>query len=346
MRKTVFFLPIVFLVACLLFGPNSHEVLAQSNELKFQSPYPPAHVTVKKAFEPWFDTLAQKSDGNLKVIFFPPRAIVKENETFEGAEAGLVDIGASMCGRNPGKFPLHSIAELPLLFPSSAVGSQVVWRTLKQFPEMQREFKGVNPLWQWTSATAQIMTTKKQVKTLEDLKGLKIIGYTPMMLETIKALGGNPLQISPLDAYLSLERGMADGIIMSYAGGRSLKLHESCKYIAEIDVLTITFYAVMSPMTYGGLSANLKKVIDGTTGLEMSRACGLALDNGSQEAAKWLREQGTEIYVVPQDERERWLAAVKPVYESHIKKLENQGLKKAAAILEMTTNLTRELSAQ
>ena len=139
---------------------------------------------------------------------------------------------------------------------------------------------------------------------------------------------------------------MAGGIIMSYAGGRALKVHESCKYIAEIDVLTITFYAVMSPMTYESLSADLRKMIDETTGLKMSRACGLALDTGSQGAAQWLREQGTDIYIVPPEERQRWLIAVKPVYDNHIKKLEDQGQGKARAILEKTKSLIQELSSK
>jgi TRAP-type C4-dicarboxylate transport system substrate-binding protein len=139
---------------------------------------------------------------------------------------------------------------------------------------------------------------------------------------------------------------MADGIIMSYAGGRALKLQESCKFIAEVDVLTISFYAVMSPVAYDALPKDLKKIIDDTTGLEMSRNCGVALDDGSREAAQWLGQQGTQIHVVPKEERQRWLTAVKPVYENHIKKLEGQGMGDAASILKATIELTQKLSAQ
>lgn len=346
MRRSVFWFMIGVLALCRLIASVGDNALAESIELKFQSPYPPAHATVKKAFVPWSEAVAGQSGGKLSVVFFPPRAIVKENETIEGAEAGLVDIGASMSGRNPGRFPLHSIAELPLLFPTAEIGSRVTWQTYQQFPELQEEFKGVKTLWLWTSATAQILTTKKPVKAPEDLKGLKIIGYTPMMLETIKALGGNPLQIAPMDAYLSLERGMADGIIMSYAGARSLKLNESCKFATEVDVLTITFYAVMSPPAYDSLSADLKKIIDDTTGLKMSQACGVSLDEGSREDAQWLSQQGMEIFVVPKQERKRWLDAVKPVYDTHIKNLEEQGLKTAGAILSATQAMSNDLSSK
>ena len=61
MRRTVFFTMISMLVGCLLLATANREATAQSYELKFQSPYPPAHVTVKKAFEPWFETVAQKA---------------------------------------------------------------------------------------------------------------------------------------------------------------------------------------------------------------------------------------------------------------------------------------------
>ena len=328
-----------------LVGTGANPALAgATRELKFQSTYPPPHVTVKKAFEPWFKEVGEKSGGALEVVFFPPRAIVKENETFEGAEAGLVDIGTSMCGRNPGKFPLHSIAELPLLFPTAEVASKVIYNSFEEIPELKKEFEGVKMLWQWSSSTAHLLTTKKQVKKMEDLKGLKIIGYTPMMLETIKALGANPLQIPPLDAYLALERGMADGIIMSFAGARSLKLNESCKYAAKADVLTITFYSVMSPITYDGLTADQKKVVDETTGLKMAARCGLALDKGDAAAGQWLKQQGLDIYVIPQSEKARWLKAVQPIYDRLISNLESKGYSSARRVLEATRTMVAQMS--
>jgi len=342
--KRSFFVTILGLVACLFLLTIFAGKDARANELKFQSTYPESHVVVKNAFEPWFKKVDSNSNGQLKIIFFPPGALAKDNETFGGAEHGIIDIGTSMCGRNPGKFPLHSVAELPLLFPNAKVASQAIMKSYLQLPELQKEFKDVKILWQWTSSTAHILTTKKQIKVMEDLKGLKIIGYTPMMLETIKALGANPIQVSPTDAYLALERGMADGIVMSFAGALSLKLNEPCKFAAKSDLLTISFYSVMSPVTYQGLSADEKKIIDDTTGLQMASNCGAALDSGDEKDGQWLMEKGMTIYSVPNTEKERWLKSVQPIYEKELKSLEDKGYKTARKVLETLRSLSSELA--
>jgi len=339
MKKMIVGFVAVLIAGCGLFGRVAY---GAEIELKFQSTYPPAHEVVKGAFEPWFKKLEEQSKGRLKVHFFAPRAIVKENETFEGAEAGLVDIGTSMPGRNPGKFPLTEMTELPFLFPSAEIGSRVTWRLFEQFPEWQKEFKGAKVLWLWVSATAHIATTKKPIKTLEDLKGMKIIGYSPAMMDTIRALGANPLQVSPIDAYLALQRGMADGIVMSHAGNKSLKLFEATKYVTEAHALVIPFYSVMNEKKFENLPSDLKKLIENTSGAEMAKACGKALDEGDREAGEALKKDGVNIFVLPNDEKAKWAKAVHPLYEDWFKKMETRGHKDARKMFDASQQMIKE----
>ena len=343
MKKMIVGFVAVLIAACGLFSGAAD---GAEIELKFQSTYPPAHEVVKGAFEPWFKRLEEQSKGRLKVHFFPPRAIVKENETFEGAEAGLVDIGTSMPGRNPGKFPLVELTELPFIFPSAQIGSLVTWKLFEHYPEWQKEFKGAKVLWLWVSATAHIATTKKPVKTLEDLKGMKIIGYTPAMMETIRALGANPLQISPIDAYLALQRGMADGIVMSHAGNKSLKLFESTKFITEANALVIPFYSVMNEKKFESLPSELKKLIGETTGSEMAKECGKTLDVGDREAGEALKKDGVDIFVLSEKEKERWVNAVSPLYQDWFKRMETKGYKNARQMFDTSKQMIKELSGK
>ncbi len=343
---------IVLSIASLCVGLNLFNfapqtaIAAEKKELSFQSNYPPMHPTVKFAFQPWMKSVEEKSGGKLKINFFPPKAIVKETELFDSIEGGLLDIGSTRFGSNPGKFQISTITELPLLFPSSLTGAKAVWKLYEKYPEMKNEFKGVRLLWIWNSATAQLMTTKKAVKTLEDMKGLKIIGYTPTMLETIKALGANPVHLSPLNSYLALQRGMADGIIISYPGARALKLHEACKYAAESDILTISFYAIMNPKAYDNLSADMKKIINDTTGLKMGTTCSKALDRGSVKSLEFLKAKGMTIYTLPTVEKQRWFKAVQPVHDNLIKKLIGQGYNQAPDVLKTLQTLTAEMSGK
>jgi TRAP-type C4-dicarboxylate transport system substrate-binding protein len=341
MKRVLVASAVVWFIGGLIFF---HETAIGSEkfELKFQSTYPPPHETVKRAFEPWFKATKEQSQGRINIQFFPPRAIVKENETFEGTEAGLVDIGTSMPGRNPGKFPLIELTELPFIFPSSKVGSQVTWRLFERFPEWQNEFKGVRVLWLWVSATAHVATTKKPVRSLDDLKGMKIIGYTPMMMETVRALGANPIQISPIDAYLALQRGMADGIIMSHAGNRSLKLFEATRFITEINALVIPFYSVMNEKKFNNLPPDLRKIVEETTSINMAYACGRSLDEGDEDAGEAIKKEGVIIHVLADSERERWAKAVSPLHEEWIRKMESKGYKNVKEMFNVTRELIKE----
>jgi TRAP-type C4-dicarboxylate transport system substrate-binding protein len=334
------------LLACSLLvsglGQNLVYGADKEVELKFQSVYFDAHSGSKYAFRPWIDRVHNLSGGKLRVVSFPPNTIVQFKETFDGAKSGLVDIGSSLCGQNPGKFPLSDSLEMPFLFPSATAGSVIQWELFQRYPEWQEEFKGTKVLWLWMSAPLHIFTTKKPVRTLEDMKGMKMIGYTPMMLETIRALGASAVQIAPPEAYLALERGMADGVVMAYPGAASLKIFEVAKYAAEANLHLAPFYAVMNEKKYNELPSDLKKVIDETTGVNMSRACGEALDRGDSEDAQLIKEKGVNIYIVPRKEKERWIEAVMPLREEVLKKTEAKGYKNTREIINAATKLAEK----
>ena len=71
-----------------------------------------------------------------------------------------------------------------------------------------------------------ISTVKKPVKTLEDLKGLKIRA-TGRPADILKAVGGTPVGVEMADMYDGLQRGVVDGVLSSMEVQKGWKVERS-----------------------------------------------------------------------------------------------------------------------
>ncbi len=204
----------------------------------------------------------------------------------------------------------------------------------KKYPEFQNEFKEVKILWLWASATYQLHTTKKQVKTLDDLKGMKIIAWNRVSVEILNALGANPIQAPPTDSYLALERGMADGVLCPLAPIISFKISDAAKYTTVCDLFLNGFWAGMSHDTWNNLSPKAQEAFEKTTGEAMAKQSGLTLDQGAVNDAEKLSGKGHTFYVLPAAERQAWMKATSGLLDKWVKDMEAKGYKNARAIME------------
>jgi TRAP-type C4-dicarboxylate transport system substrate-binding protein len=280
------------------------------------------------------------------IHFFNPNTLCPAKEVYASTVAGAVDMGASPIHWVHGKFPLSEAVQLPFLFNGSEAGSLTIWELYKRFPEWRDEYKEIKVLWQWTSALIQLHTRKKLVRTLEDLPGMRIITWNPQENGMVKALGANPVEGKPMDTYLALERGLADGVVCPIAPMRSFKITDATKYHTIINLMVAGFWAGMNPGKWNSLSPDLKKILEDTTGDKMAQISGKTLDEGSINDAKWMKDQGHSFYVLPANEKNRWRERVENVDDEWLKKMETKGYKTAKKVYETTVSLGKEYSAK
>ena len=347
MKKAFWISTLSILAGCFLLSgflgiPTFAAKEAKTYELSFTSDYMDKHPTVRNAFQPWAKLVEERSRGRVKITYFNPNTLAPAKDAYDSTVSGVIDIGAGYCGLNPGKFPLNEAMELPMIVPSSEAGSLLTWALYNRFPDWRQEYKDVKMLWQWASATYQLHTTKKSVQTLEDLKGLKIIGWSPLLLEMMRALGANALQISPTDTYLALQRGMADGVICPLAPVRSYKISDATKYHTIVDLNVGPFWAGMNADVWKSLPSDLQRIIGETTGVDLARESGKTLDQGAAEDSKWLKAQGHTFYVLPDSEKAKWLEQLNYLPKEWVKKMEGKGYTNAGEIFETAVQLGKE----
>jgi TRAP-type transport system periplasmic protein len=317
---------------------------ADKFELKFACEYVDKHPTSINAFIPWIKQMNEKSQGRLSIAFYNPNAIAPSTQVFPSTVAGAVDIGASGTIWVPGKFNLSEVVEMPFLFNGAESASITMWELYKRFPEWKEEFKEVKMLWLWASALFQLHTVKKPVRTLEDLKGLKIISWSASSNNLLRALGANPVDGKPVDTYLALERGMADGVLCPLAPLRSFKISDAAKHHTVIDVFASGFWGGMNQAKWNSLPPDLQKMIEESTGDKMAQLAGKTLDEGAIQDSKWMKENKHSFYVLSPAEKEKWRERLKPLTEEWLKKMEGKGYKNVREIYATAVSLGKQYS--
>src|SRR5499427_341844 len=184
----------------------------------------PAH-----ALYPWVKQVEEATKGRLKIDVYPSQTLIKGVDMWKGVRSGIADIGWCVQGYWPEQTPLSDVMSLPFLpITSAEKGSEALWKLYEKFPAMQKEFSEIQPLVLYTSSP-NLLVVKKQVKTLEDFKGLKfrVLGGPPT--EMAKALGAVPTLIPMPDVYQSLDKGVVDGAAAPWEAIQAFRLYEVAK---------------------------------------------------------------------------------------------------------------------
>ena len=293
-------------------------------ELKFASWVSPVHGHHTQVLVPWAKMIEEKSAGRLKVVLFPGSTLGKPADHADLIKNGIADMGFISPGYTPGRFPLVSAAELPLLFKSGKGASLAMWSLYDK--HMKKEFAGYKMLWIWVHPPGQFHLGKKQVKVVEDLAGLKIRAATPILTNMVRALGATPVSIAAPETYNALERGVVDGTVFPWEAIASFKLAEVLRYHAVVNLYASPLVTLMNEQKYQSLPPDLRKIIDDLSGAWGAEFTGAAWDRNEIDGIEAAKKVGATIYTVPAEERQRWAAKLKPVEEEWLKSMEAKGL--------------------
>jgi TRAP-type C4-dicarboxylate transport system substrate-binding protein len=190
-----------------------------------------------------------------------------------------------------------------------------------------------------------LITTKKQVKTIEDMRGLKIrvVGGPPT--DQMKALGAVPTLIPMPDTYLALDKGVIDGMAAAWEPILGFRLYEIAKYYTIIPLSAVYFSMSMNKQKWESLPKDIQDAITSAGGLEAAKFWGRNFYDTAEEGVLELAKKGNyqiNRYVVPQVEAARWTkVAGEPIWKEWVKKMEGKGHADAKQILSATLDLLK-----
>ena len=312
---------------------------AKTVELKISHFMPTKHVQ-HKVLADWAKEVEAATNGQLKFRIFPGGQLGKPPHQYDSAVKGLTDIAFGLHSYTTGRFPLTAVMEMPFLVHNAEAGSKVLWKVYEKY--LMDEHKDTKVLWLFCHGAGQVFTTKKQVKTLEDIKGMKIRSPGKIMSEVLQKFGASPVGMPITQVYTGLERGLLDGVIAPWETMRPFRFYEKTKYATTADLYSMTFFVTMNKKKYNSLPSDLKKAIDDHTGEKMAIKAGKAYDDSDAPGKALAISKGMTEYVLPPAEIERWKKAALVVVDEWLADMEAKGLP-GKEILEYTTSLLKQV---
>jgi TRAP-type transport system periplasmic protein len=298
--------------------------LAQE-ELKLATFVPPTHIQMHKVIIPWSQELPNATGNMLTVRIFPSMQLGgKPPELYRQMVQGISDICFTLPGYTSNDFPMMALTELPGMAESGADGTRKLWANFDRF--LAREYKDARVLMLWNSDTASIMSKSKPVRTLEDMRGLKIRTPSAAQSAQLETLGAIPIDMPANQIYNSLDRGVVDAAMIPMSAAVDFKLIEVARYFTiNAPLGRSPFLVAMNRARYDKLAPDLKKAIDDSTGLKLSLKGADTYDEQNNAALAAARKD-REVITLSAQERQRWVDAFKPLINRKVEEAEKAGL--------------------
>jgi TRAP-type C4-dicarboxylate transport system substrate-binding protein len=176
-----------------------------------------------------------------------------------------------------------------------------------------------------TSPIHVVQTIRKPVKTVEDVKGLKLRAMDRLR-DIVKALGATPIPIETPDLYDGMKRGLIEGALLPLETLKGFKTGELIKYVTASWRIgcAYCFYVVMNKDKWLTLPADVQKVITEFSKEFIDRWT-VEWNNIDIEGKDFFLKQGGQIVTVPDADSPQWVKAVRPVIEDYKKDLISKG---------------------
>ena len=319
MKKTLSKLSFIFLIIIFFAGSG----FAKTINLKISHFMPTKHVQ-HKVLADWAKEMETVTNGQLKFKVFPGGQLGKPPHQYENAVKGLTDIAFGLHSYTAGRFPLTSVMRLPFLIKDAETGSLVLWKLYEKY--LMKEHSDTKVLWVFVHSPGQIFTTKKPVKTLADLNGLKMRSPGKIMADVLKGMGASAIGMPITQVYTGLERGLLDGVIVPYETMKPFRFYEKTKYATHLDMYTMTFFVTMNKKRYESLPPDLKKAIDEHSGEKMSLKAAAAYQSSDLEGRQLALSKGVIEYKLPAAEKENWKKTASVIVDQWIKTTTEKGL--------------------
>jgi len=298
-----------------------HLAHAQTN-LRFSTWHPPVGREVKTVWIPMLEELKKRSKDKINYTMFAGAALGKGPEHYDIVAKGLSDLGYFTATWTPGRFPLTDVLSLAAWVDGKDIAVEIGNAMYKRV--LHKEFPGVKMI-ELNGCIQAFLWTKKPIRTLEDVKGLKVRSPGGHQTHYIKALGAEPVFIPLGDVYLAIETGTVDGIVTCPPLFLAYKFYEVAKHGVVTTFGCVSEGAIMNMESWKKIPDDLKPVVEDVCHNPFKTTGGLTRDV-YKTMMKEIEDKKVELYTLPPKEAERWYDGFREMTRKWVADLQAKGL--------------------
>lgn len=305
----------IILLAILFVGFSSCKKEGDSKVLYLAHGLPQSHP-VHKGIMAFQSALEEKSGGSLKIKIFPDAQLGSEREVLELLQIGSVAATKVSAATLSNFVPEYHILGIPYLFRGSEHKFDVLEGPIGKSILAKGSKFWLRGLCYYDAGSRSFYTSKKAIRTPDDLKGLKIRTMNNQMaINMVNSMGGSATPLSYSELYTAIQQGVVDGAENNAPSFVSSNHHEISKYYtldqhsAQPDVLLIStkFWDGLTPEQQGWVQAAAD---------ESAQAQKVFWNESVEESMNAAKEKGVEI-IIP--EQSLFAEKSKSVLENFIK---------------------------
>jgi len=276
-----------------------------------------------KFLSPWARKIETEAGGRLHIDVFPSMELGgAPAQLFDQARDGTADIVWAAPGLNPGRFPKIETFELPFLASSRALVSS---KALQDFSALylKDEFGDVHPLC-FSSADRSVIHAYQAVRSIEDMKNLKLHVQTRLAGEAMRTLGAEAVPMPGEELPAALTEGVIDGCVDPWHLVPTFRLNDVLKNHTEFSGLSLssrTYVLAMNKAAYQRLPRDLQAVLDANSGELAAGMAGAMWDLQAHAVAENVAQSGDVIVTLLPEAVAHWRKATEPVVEIWLKEM-------------------------
>ena len=262
--------------------------------------------------------LEAATDGRLSIQMFPSMQLGGEKEMIEQAQLGALQIARISVGAVGPVVDDVNVFNLPFVFRNAKhmeavidgdIGNELLAKITAN------EKTGLVALCWMNAGSRNIYNNKRPIKTMADLKGLKVrMMGNPLFIDTMNSLGGNGVALGFDQVFSSMQTGVVDGAENNTPSFMAQNHYQVAKYFTMTEHLIIPELLVFSRISWQKLSPADQALI-----MKLSK------ETQAEQRVLWyeaenaaigkMKAAGTEI--IMDVDKKPWQDAVKPVWDKY-----------------------------
>uniref|UniRef100_UPI0040478D41 C4-dicarboxylate TRAP transporter substrate-binding protein n=1 Tax=Limnohabitans sp. TaxID=1907725 RepID=UPI0040478D41 len=320
-------------IACSVLGSASWTAHAQTIiNMTAVDGYPPKSLWIKEFIDFYIPEVDKRLAKNNQYKIRWNQAwggqIVKPNGVLEGIQKGLGDIGIVTTAIYGNKMNVLAVAyATPFVTNDPELVTKTIDEMAMKFPSIKKTFASYNQVYLTNSVvldTYQVFT-KPAVKSLADMKGLKIAGagFNLRYLAPIGAVGVS----GPLTGYYNqTQTGVVEGSLLWPEAADTFKMAEVAPNMLKADIGSVnTKVLTVNADVWAKLPAEVKKVLQEVAIEYRDLLAKIAKNKGASSINAYKKAGGT-VYELSKSERTQWANSLPNMAKEWAAGLDKEGM--------------------
>ena len=282
--------------------------------LRSSDTHPDGYPTVE-AVKYFGELVKERTNGRYSVEVYHSAQLGQEADTVEQVRAGVIDLNRTSLGPWNGLVPETKVPSLPYIFRSVEHARNVMNGPIGDEILAAFEPFGVVGLAFYDGGARSFYNSKKEIKSVEDLKGMKFrVMQSDIFVDMVAALGASATPMPYGEVYSGIETGVIDGAENNFPSYDTAKHAEVAKHYSLDEHLIVPEIFLMSKVAWDKLTPEDQAIFKQAA--KDSVAKQYELWDAQVAKSREIVEKAGSTITTP--DKQAFIDAMKPVYDKHV----------------------------